>query len=91
MTQHLGARRAAVECDECNGRSFTDPMKEFHYPECSKYARWRFGPRPKTVVSVSPIRKPRLEIPICPHRPDGDWTACITCSDAADFDGGGEW
>ena len=90
MTQHLGARREALECNECNGRSFTDPMKEFHYPECSKYSRWRFGGRPYTrmVASVSPVRKPRLEIPICPHRKDGDWTACITCTDAADYDGG---
>lgn len=70
-----------VTCPECQGRSFSDPTKLYHYPECSRYRGWRF---PQTV-------QPWVFPPVgslCSHREDGDWTACATCTDAADFDRG---
>lgn len=36
-----------VTCNECDGRSFSDPTKTLHYPTCSKYREWRFGPKAK--------------------------------------------
>ena len=80
---HLAGRREALECSECFGRSFSDPTKEYHYPECSRYSAWRFGPR-----GADPITQIIRE-GFCPHGVY-DWTNCPTCSDAADFDDGGD-
>ena len=45
-----------VTCNECQGRSFSDPTKAYHYPECSKYREWRFGRLEKVVGHAIPER-----------------------------------
>ena len=44
-----------VTCNECQGRSYSDPTKPYHYPTCSKYREWRFGPRRR------PVAQPHVE------------------------------
>ena len=82
MTQHHGFRRVGLVCDECHGRSFSDPTKAYHYPDCSQYARWRWGPQ-LSGKSIVPI----ITDGICPHG-FYPWTDCQGCTDAADYDGG---
>jgi hypothetical protein len=80
MIQRQGRREGYFECQECHGRSFSDATREYHYPECSKYSRWRFGPRlEQSIVAI-------VKEGICPHG-FYDWTECPACSEAADFEG----
>ena len=43
MRAQFADRRKWVTCSECQGRSFSDPTKPYHYPRCSSYAAWRFA------------------------------------------------
>lgn len=53
MPAQFASRQDWLTCDECDGRSFSDPAKPFHYPECSQYMAWRFGsPAPKPVPHI---------------------------------------
>ena len=85
MTQHLGYRRVGVICEECHGRSYSDPTATYHYPDCSQYAEWRFGSKrlPNRLEAEDMYRSHGL----CPHGA-ANWVDCPTCTDAADFDGG---
>ena len=83
MTQHQRKEFPALICDECMGRSYADPTKIIHKPDCSRYSTWRFGPRRERFTIRAAVRKS-----ICPHGFD-DWTECQGCTDAADYDDGG--
>ena len=82
MKQHQRSEFPALVCDECLGRSYADPTKIVHNPDCSRYTTWRFGPRRERLAIRAAARKS-----ICPHGFE-DWTYCPTCTAAADFDGG---
>ena len=87
MSQHQRGQRTGLECSECNGRSFTDPTKEFHWPDCSKYHDWRFGPA--RVSAKEKMEAVAVRRSLCPHGLK-DWTECPNCTSEADFDAGWE-
>ena len=84
MTHHTRTR-PILRCNECGGRSFSDPSLPYHYPQCSKYAAWRFGARKRVRELAESLRVSGL----CPHG-FKNWTDCGGCTEAADFDDGGE-
>jgi hypothetical protein len=93
MRAQYANRQQWMTCSECQGRSFSDPTKAYHYPSCSKYRGWRFGryDERQQDLHAKALRSSVHWTCTCPKPGSPDYPAlCSKCAEQADFDGGGE-